>query len=248
MFSFLRKKRAPLALPFHTDIHCHIIPGVDDGAQDASSAADLIEAMQRWGIKKIIASPHYTQGTFENSPSTIEAAYQELKAELARRGNDIDVSYSGEYRIDDLLERRMAAGELSLLPDNSIIIENSFLQEPWNIDQLVFDLQVRGMRPILAHPERYSYYYNKQRRYKQLHDAGLAFQLNVLSLAGAYGKAEQKVAESLISEGFVDYLGTDLHRRRHVEAIDEYLTTKTAEKHFHDLAGMIRNDTDFGQS
>lgn len=245
MFSFFSKKRSPIEFPVHTDIHCHIIPGVDDGSPDPKTSADLIENMQRWGIRRIIASPHFTQGTFENSTATLDPALAALKDELKARGNDIDVTYSGEYRIDDFLQQKLDANDITLMPGGHMIIENSFLQEPWNIDQLVFDLQVRGIRPILAHPERYSYYYNKFKRYRQLHEAGLAFQINVLSLAGAYGKAEQKIAEQLIAEGLVDYLGTDLHRQRHVEAIDEYLTTKTAEKHFHALAGLVRNDEDF---
>ena len=245
MFSFFSKKREPLPLPIATDIHCHVIPGVDDGAPDAATAADLIENMQRWGIRRIIASPHYTQGIFESNPETIEKAFRNLKYALDSRGNDIDISYSGEYRIDDLLQKRLEDGKYTLLPNKFMIIENSFLQEPWNIDRLVFDLQVRGIRPILAHPERYSYYYNKPQRYHKLHEAGLAFQVNVLSLAGNYGKAEQKVAESLIAEGLVDYLGTDIHRMSHINAIDEYLRSKKAERHFHDLAGKLRNDTDF---
>ena len=245
MFSFFSKKREPIQLPFRTDIHCHIIPGVDDGSPDAATSADLIENMQRWGITRIIASPHVTQGTFENTPETLEPAFRELRDELDRRGNNIDISYSGEYRIDDFLKRRLDQGDIKLMPNGFIIIENSFLQEPWNIDRLIFDLQVRGMRPILAHPERYTYYFKQPNRYRKLHDAGLAFQINVLSLAGAYGKPEQKVAEQLIADGLVDYLGTDLHRARHVEAIDEYLRTKTAEKHFHALAGKLWNDIDF---
>ena len=245
MFSFFSKKREPIQLTFRTDNHCHIITGVDDGSPDAATSADLIENMQRWGITRIIASPHVTQGTFENTPETLEPAFRELRDELDRRGNNIDISYSGEYRIDDFLKRRLDQGDIKLMPNGFIIIENSFLQEPWNIDRLIFDLQVRGMRPILAHPERYTYYFKKPNRYRKLHDAGLAFQINVLSLAGAYGKPEQKVAEQLIADGLVDYLGTDLHRARHVEAIDEYLRTKTAEKHFHALAGKLRNDIDF---
>ena len=117
---------------------------------------------------------------------------QELQAELARRGNSIPVSHSAEYRIDELLTKRIADNNLCFLPNDYMIIENAFLQEPWNLDQLIFDLQVRGIKPILAHPERYSYYYNKPARYETLHNSGLAFQINLLSLAGAYGKAEKK--------------------------------------------------------
>ncbi len=156
MFDFLKKKsKDPVELCFTTDIHCHIVPGVDDGSPDAATSADLIERMQSWGIKRIIASPHVTQTTFENDASTIDPAMEKLHAELQRRGNDIEVSHSAEYRIDELFSRRLEAGDIWYLPNNHLLIENAFLQEPWNLDQLIFDLQVKGIRPILAHPERY---------------------------------------------------------------------------------------------
>ena len=132
-----------------------------------------------------------------------------------------------------------------LLPDNFILIENSFMQEPWHLDQLVFDLQVRGFKPILAHPERYSYYNNKKERYGELHRAGLAFQINLLSLAGNYGKMERKIAEYLMSEGMVDFVGTDLHRTSHADAIDAYLLTQQARKDMDILSRTVRNNKVF---
>lgn len=245
MFSFFRKKRQPASLPFTTDIHAHVIPGVDDGATDPANAADIIEGMREWGIKRIIASPHYTLGTFENTPAKLQPAYDALKEELKKRGTDIDISFGGEYRIDDHFMNCLESGEISLMPNQHILIENSFLQEPGNLDRLVFDLQVKGLRPIMAHPERYAYYHNKFGRYQKLHDAGLSFQINLLSIAGAYGKEVEKIAEKLMDAGLVDYVGTDIHNLRHVEIINQYLRTKNAEKHFHTLAGRIRNDRDF---
>lgn len=246
MFDFLKKKpKSPAELCFSTDIHCHLVPGIDDGSPDAKTSADLIERMQGWGIKRIIASPHVTQNTFENDASTIEPAMQELQAELARRGNSIPVSHSAEYRIDELLTKRIADNNLCFLPNDYMIIENAFLQEPWNLDQLIFDLQVRGIKPILAHPERYSYYYNKPARYEALHNSGLAFQINLLSLAGAYGKAEKKIAEQLIEKGLVDFIGTDLHNSHHADIIDNYLLTSEAHKHMDALRGKVKNDKAF---
>lgn len=246
MFSFFKKKpKGPAALPFSTDIHCHIVPGVDDGSGNAATSADLIERMQAWGIKRIIASPHVTQYTFENNSSTIEPAMTLLHDELNKRGNAIDVSHAAEYRIDELFMKRLDDNELFLLPDNYILIENSFLQEPWNLDQLVFDLQVKGLRPILAHPERYSYYYTHKNRYKELHDNGLQFQINLLSLAGAYGSAEKKIAEYLLSQGYVDFMGTDLHGFKHADKIDSYLITSDAHSHLADAAATVRNDSVF---
>lgn len=117
MFDFLKKKsKDPVELCFTTDIHCHIVPGVDDGSPDAATSADLIERMQSWGIKRIIASPHVTQTTFENDASTIDPAMEKLHAELQRRGNDIEVSHSAEYRIDELFLRRLEAAISGICP------------------------------------------------------------------------------------------------------------------------------------
>lgn len=246
MFNIFKSKpKEPAELCFSTDIHCHIVPGVDDGSPDAETSADLVERMQKWGIKRIIASPHVTLSTFENDHSTVDPALAALKAELKRRGNDIEVTNHAEYRIDDLFSRRLESGDLMLLPGNYILIENSFMQEPWNLDNLVFDLQVKGFNPILAHPERYPYYYNKKNRYADLHNAGLMFQINLLSLAEAYGKAEKKMAEHLIKEGLVDFVGTDLHNRSHASRIDAYLLTSDARSHQADLAETVKNDAVF---
>ena len=246
MFNFLRKQpKTPAELCFKTDIHCHLVPGIDDGSPDASTSADLIEQMQSWGISRIIASPHVTQTTFENDSTTIEPAIAKLHEELDKRGNTIPVSHSAEYRIDELFMRRLEAGDLMLLPNNFILIENSFMQEPWNIDQLVFDLQVRGLRPILAHPERYAYYFNRKERYQELHNAGLMFQINLLSLAEAYGKAERKIAEHLIDKVLVDFIGTDIHKQSHIDTINRYLVTKAAHADMDALRGRVRNDTAF---
>lgn len=98
----------------------------------------------------------------------------------------------------------------------------------------------------MAHPERYYYYFEEHpERYEQLHRAGTLFQINVLSLAGAYSKKEKRTAEKLIEKGFVDFLGTDLHNFRHADAIDAYLTTKDARRHFEALEGRLLNDKVF---
>lgn len=246
MFNFFsRRPKEPVQLCFSTDIHCHVVPGVDDGSPDAATSAEIIAGMRDLGIQRIIASPHVTQVTFENSSATIEPAMQELKAELDARGIDVPVSHSAEYRIDDLFLSRLEADDLMLLPNGHILIENAFMQEPWNLDNLVFELQVKGLQPILAHPERYAYYYNNRKRYEELHAAGLAFQINLLSLAEAYGKAERNIALHLIKNGLVDFIGTDIHRRSHVESIRTYLTTKEAHEDMDALRGRVRNDTAF---
>ena len=90
-------------------------------------------------------------------------------------------------------------------PNNYILVENSFIQEPWNVEQVLFDLKVKGYKPILAHPERYSYYHNRFERYDAIYRSGTMFQVNLLSLAGYYGKAEKKTAEMLVEKNMVNF-------------------------------------------
>lgn len=242
MFNFFSKKRQPQPLFFNTDIHNHIVPGIDDGSPDVETSVELVEKMASWGLKKILASPHITYGTFENTPQTISEAFDKVEKAVRERGIDVELGYSAENRIDDLFIKNFGEGNLLTLPGNIVLVENSYMQEPWNLDQLLFDMQVKGLRPVLVHPERYSYYYGKKDRYETIHNAGVDFQINILSLAGYYGPAEKKIAEHLIQKGFVDYLGTDLHRRAHAQAISEYLASKDYEKHRAALDGKIQND------
>lgn len=232
MFDFLKRKKdkEPVQLCVATDIHCHLVPGVDDGAKDAFVAADIIERMQALGIKRIIASPHVAQDTFENTQEELDIALAELKAELLRRGNNINISRSAEYRIDDYSMSQIKNGEAVILPNNYVLVENSFMQEPWGLDQLLFDLQVKGMKPILVHPERYFYYHNNRKRYDEIHSGGTCFQINLLSLAGYYGREEKTIAEYLVNKGYADFLGSDIHRMEHVNAIESYLSSKDYRK------------------
>lgn len=230
MFSFFKKKQEPLQLCFNTDIHCHVLPGIDDGSPDISTSIELIQRMRSWGINRIIATPHVTQASFENTPESISNAFNALNKELKKNNIEISITHSAEYRIDELFLSHLNNGTIIPMPNNYLLVENSFIQEPWNLDQLLFDLKVKGYKPILAHPERYMYYYLKKDRYKTIHDTGTKLQINLLSIAGHYGKDEKRIALELIEKGLVDFIGTDLHNHRHADAIEEFLSSKDYRK------------------
>lgn len=249
MFSIFKKPKGPGRLWFETDIHCHVIPGVDDGCPDADTSVEVLREMRELGLKRIIASPHVTEVTFENSRDTLEPAYLSLREAMTRAGldSDLEVMYSSENRLDGLFTQNFERDSLITIPANDskyVLIENSFVQEPWDLDNIIFRLQVKGYRPILAHPERFGYYHEHPERYERLH-AVAPFQVNVLSLAGYYGKTIRRIAESLIDKGFVDFLGTDVHNLRHTAAIREYLATHQAARDARALAGIL-NDKVFG--
>lgn len=244
MFNFFSRSTKPINFWFSTDIHCHVIPGVDDGSPDAETSVSLISDLADMGIKRILATPHIACETFENTPEILDAAQAELDAALSAHGiTDITVTHAAENRIDDMLQKNMADNNLLAYPNNYILIENSFVQEPFDLEQTIFDLQVRGYQPILAHPERYLYYHTKGDRYKQLHDK-VMFQVNVLSLSGYYGKHIKKIAEEMIDAGMVDFLGTDTHGERHIESFRQYLCSRDARRH-RDALTSLKNDKVF---
>lgn len=248
MISFFKKSpKEAVKLPIYTDIHCHIVPGVDDGSPDVDTSIELLTRMHGWGLKRIYASPHVADDVFENSPDTLDPALEELQEAVKKNNLDLEVERHAEYRIGELSNQQIEQGIATTLPKDYILIENSFMQEPWELENVVFNLKLKGLVPILAHPERYKYYNSAgnagRQRYAELHHKGLLFQTNILSLAGQYGSTDRETAEWLISMGFVDFLGTDLHSHRHADTIDAYLRTNKARKHFEALNGRLLNDT-----
>lgn len=246
MFNFFRKKNQEKPrMFFQTDIHCHLVPGIDDGQKTAEGAADLVAHEKSWGINRIICTPHITQDTFENTPETIVPAFEKLQAAVREAGVEINLDYSAEHRLDGFFIDQLEKGNIRPFPNNYLLVENSFVQEGWNLDQTLFDITLKGFRPILAHPERYLYYFDKPQRYVQLHSSGTLFQINLLSLAGYYGRNEKKIAEMLIEKDLVDFVGTDMHNHRHCEAIEAYIGSKDFSRHAAKLQGRILNDSAF---
>ncbi len=245
MFNFFsRKSSEPIPLWFKTDIHTHVIPGVDDGSPDLPTSIELVEGLKDLGIDRILATPHIAVNEFPNSAETLAAPFESLVSEVNRRNLGVDIAHTAEYRIDDGLTALLEEDKIIPYPKKFVLIENQWQMEPLNLEQLIFDLQVKGYRPIMAHPERFSYYQSKPARLEALH-AKIPFQINMLSLAGFYGKPAKQLAEHLAKKGMVDYLGTDTHRMAHIECFRNYLTTRDARQHRELTAGTIRNDRSF---
>ena len=162
MFFFKRKDTAPVKLCFSTDIHCHLAPGIDDGQTDAAAAAELVEVAAGWGLKKVFCTPHIIQDRFENTPATISEAFARLVSAVKERGVEIELDYSAEHRLDSFFLEELSKGHIRPFPNDYLLVENSFLSETWDMDQVLFDLKLKGFKPILAHPERYAYYFDKK--------------------------------------------------------------------------------------
>ena len=173
LFDFLsKKKKTDYKLFYDTEVHCHILPGIDDGSPDVATSVELVKQMKELGIRRIITTSHVTESTFENTPETIQAAYNQLRTALDAEGIEMEIRPSAEYRMDEYFLGQVKENHLLPFPDDYILIENSFFQPYWEIKELIFDLKMKGYTPILAHPERYVYYHKTPKIYKELYDYG----------------------------------------------------------------------------
>ena len=248
MFSIFKKKPKESAkLFYNTDMHCHILPGVDHGSQDVGQSLEMLRAEIDMGITHVICTSHVTAETFENTPEDLMASYELLKQAVEEEGLPVKIYPSAEYRIDEYWTREYEAGHLLPMPGKRILLENSFLQELIGIDNMMFELQVKGYRPILAHPERYRYYYDRKDRYKSLHSASVKFQVNILSLAGYFGKSTRETALWLIDANLCDMFGSDMHSIEHANIIQDYISSREWRKlcDKYDLPKRIINDREF---
>jgi len=222
MFSIFKRKH-PVANDFsglNTDMHSHLLPGIDDGSTDPGNSIQLIKGLQDIGYSKFITTPHILWDMFRNNPTTINAAHQTLKAEISNSGMTTNVHAAAEYYMDDHFDELLESNDsLLTIKDKMVLVEFSFVSTPINYKNQFFQLQIGGYQPILAHPERYLYLGGNKKVFDDLKSAGCLFQVNILSLAGYYGKPTQELAQYLLKKNYIDLLGTDLHHLRHLEAL-----------------------------
>ena len=235
-------KKEQVKLFYNTDIHCHILPGVDHGSRSIEQSLDMLRAEQEMGISRVILTSHVTAVTFENTRETLMDAFLKLKDAVTDAGLEMDLYLSAEYRMDEYFDKEYAADHLIPMPGNHILLENSFQQELMNLNDLLFDMQVKGYKTVLAHPERYTYYSRRRKRYEELHNAGARFQINILSFTGYFGEEARESALWFAKNGMIDYLGSDMHNVKHAHIIMDYLNSKEWKKLSRDIEQTVKND------
>jgi protein-tyrosine phosphatase len=221
---FFNKKNIPLTNFFKNDfvdIHSHLLPGIDDGAKDLNASIALIEKMSSYGIKSFITTPHILGDVYPNTPEIIKSKLQTVKNELLKRNiTDISIDAAAEYMMDEQFSEMIEKDEkLLTLKDNHVLVEMSYFSPPINLYEVLFKLQLKGYKPVLAHPERYNFYHTDFKSYYKLKQAGCLFQLNLLSLTEHYGKDVRKISKTLLKENLYDFVGTDTHHQRHLEML-----------------------------
>jgi protein-tyrosine phosphatase len=217
MFSIFKKKNIVSNIEWlGVDIHSHLLPGIDDGSPDVEQSVSLIRSLNELGFSKFICTPHIFKELYPNTPETISGALAATKKKLELASINVDISAAAEHMVDDMFEVKDG---LSVMPGNHILIEMSYLNETPNIEKVIFDLQIKDYKVILAHPERYNFYHQDHEKLHRYKEMGVLFQLNLLSMIGYYGREVKRVADYLLEKQFYDFAGTDLHHMKHLDAL-----------------------------
>lgn len=200
-----------------TDMHSHLLPGIDDGSAAAEDSLAFMKGLQELGYKKFVTTPHIMADLYPNTTATIEAAFEKIKQ---AGGNDVPLMPAAEYMLDESFDELIRRGvQLRCIHESTVLVEFSFVTAPLDFKEKIFNLQMSGYQPLLAHPERYLYFSGNKAVYDELKSAGCQFAVNLLSFTGYYGKGSTELAQYLFKKDYIDYLGTDLHHQRHLDAL-----------------------------
>lgn len=209
---------------FKTDIHSHLIPGIDDGAQNMDESIAMLAKFESLGYKKVVTTPHIMSDYFKNDSNTILDGLSRLNEVKDKLNLKIEVDAAAEYYYDEtLLERLNNNEKLLTFGDNYVLFEFSFHTEPPEPEKLFFELLTKGYKPVLAHFERYLFLKGNIDRVFKWREKGVNIQLNLNSLTGHYGPQIKQQARALIDAEQVDFVGTDCHRMDHLLLLEKNL-------------------------
>ena len=232
MFSLFKSKPklASLIPSNYVDIHSHLLPGIDDGAKSIEDSKFILESMISFGFNQVITTPHTIKTVWNNTREDIENTYEKTKNQLNLQTSKVQLRVASEYMMDENFVQLFKSEKLLTLKDNYVLVEMSYLNPPIQLFDILFELQLEGYKPVLAHPERYTFYHNKPKEYEKLKKAGCLFQMNLLSSVGYYGKDVAQAADKLLENNMIDFVGSDIHHQHHIAAFQNKIIIKNQKE------------------
>ncbi|MFO8054122.1 MAG: CpsB/CapC family capsule biosynthesis tyrosine phosphatase [Bacteroidales bacterium] len=228
--------------PFGVDMHSHLIPGLDDGVKTVEESLEMIRGLHDLGFYKLITTPHIMNDVYTNSPETILPGLEKVRRAVKETGLNVEVFAAAEYLLDDGFMQKLKSDPMMTIGDNILLVEMSYIMEPYKLDHMLFDIQMAGYRIVIAHAERYSFWAHNKKRFQDMIDRSIYLQLNILSLMGYYGKEVQKTAFWLLENDMYSFAGTDLHNGIYLSSLQE-LQYHPAMKKLQEKSGSFINHT-----
>jgi protein-tyrosine phosphatase len=202
------------------DLHCHFVPGIDDGARTIEESRQILSGLFHAGFAKVVATPHMRPGLFDNDCEQLRHAYALVEGDLSANLQGPEIALSAEHYFDDVVFARILAGKAIPYPNGKAILLEFYESDfPFSIDQRLADIARRGMIPVIAHPERYQPIAKTPEILERLLDVGAAALLDLAALVGKYGRRATKTAEELLERGLYFAACSDAHRPNDVSEV-----------------------------
>jgi protein-tyrosine phosphatase len=225
----------------YVDLHCHYLPAIDDGVRTIEDGVRLVTGLHRLGWEKVVATPHIRTAMFDNRKPGLTAAYESF----ARLTSDVpgmpETGLGAEHFFDDVFWGLFGAGEAVPYPGGkAALVELPTENIPLRLEESFFRMQVKGVRPVLAHPERYRPLWRSLDAIDPILEVGAVALLDLMSLVGRYGEQPQRTAERMLEEGVYYAACTDCHKPGDVEIVaraDERLQEMVGADEAYELLG-----------
>jgi protein-tyrosine phosphatase len=195
------------------DLHCHWIPGIDDGVTDTLEALALLRGLAALGFERVIATPHMRPGLFDNDRAALLSAFDAVQISLASEDGLPARGLSSEHFFDEIVFQRLLDGQGVPYPgEHAVLVEFRTSDFPPGLEQRLAQIRRLGLTPVIAHPERYQPLWQEPERLERLLDAGAVALLDIAALAGKYGTRPEQSARALLERGLYYAACSDAHR------------------------------------
>ncbi len=202
-----------------TDVHSHFLPGLDDGCKTFEESMSLLKGMHQAGFKNIVCTPHIQAVHYQNSREIIMPVFEQLQLLVEKEVPSLTLSVAAEYLLDEGFEEHLKNGLLTFGKEKYVLTELSYFTPYPRYRNLLQEIQMKGFKPILAHPERYGYWVKHNEPIEELHGAGVLLQVNIPSLTGYYGSEVRKRAFGLVEKGLISLAGSDVHNANYLQSV-----------------------------
>jgi protein-tyrosine phosphatase len=224
------------------DLHCHWIPGVDDGAPSLADGLAMLQGLGGLGFECVVATPHMRPGLFDNTADDLRRAFERAQSELEQVADLPRRELSSEHFFDDLVFARLCAGQGLPYPGGAAVLlefyESSF---PPRVDQLLSQLRRQGLTPVIAHPERYRALWERPAILERLLDLGAVALLDLGALVGKYGRQPQRCAEGLLERGAYHAACSDAHRPSDLVEVSQGMALIRERYGAEELVALLRD-------
>ena len=219
------------------DVHCHLLPAVDDGFKSVGASLHALQVLEAHGVEKMILTPHFMKDYPDNDRASISEKFEAFR-DTAAQVSKIELRLAAEYMLDACFLAHHRQGLLALDQGAHVLCETSYMMHEPGVPEMIYEVMCDGIQPVLAHPERYEY--ADRGHYARWKDKRYKFQLNLLSLAGVYGKVAEAKAHELLNQDYYDYVGSDMHGLGNFERFLPGLRLKAKE--IDKLARLLENN------